>query len=157
MTWQPAVSQHIAGLESSIGRPLFHRLPSGVEPTLADALSEEPLLAYSLDRPLVDAWLELNVLDIKLPLPALMGQDLRALQRPLKLGIGWTVLPQYLCAAALADGSLMEINGPVGRGKLDYYLAWTASGLRQPRVAHARQALLWRLTRADDMADQRTS
>jgi DNA-binding transcriptional LysR family regulator len=268
---QPAVSQHIAGLEASIGRPLFHRLPSGVEPTsaadelaadvgdrldqaeaalaaartrsvevagalhivghadflaevvaaelvplvkmgirvrlqtgstavvtqmlieglcdlgitvyppeddrlrcevvreetliavaapevvkriheranLADALSDEPLLAYSLDRPLVDAWLQLNGLDIKLPLPALIGQDLRALQRPLKLGVGWTVLPQYLCSSALADGSLEEVVGQVGRAPLAYYLAWTASGLRQPRVAHARQALLWRLKRAD--------
>ncbi|RBO86330.1 DNA-binding transcriptional LysR family regulator [Marinomonas aquiplantarum] len=30
---QPAVSQHIAGLEVAIGRPLFERSPSGVEPT----------------------------------------------------------------------------------------------------------------------------
>jgi len=264
---QPAVSQHIAGLEASIGRLLFHRLPSGVEPTpaadelaadlgdrleqaeaalaaarnrsedvagalhivghadflaevvaaelvplvkvgmrvrlqtgstsvvsqmlvdglcdlgitvyppdddrlrsqivrqeallavaapavaqriaeadaLGDALCAEPLLAYSLDRPLVDAWLQHNQLEVRLPLPALMGQDLRALQRPLALGLGWTVLPHYLCAAALADGTLREVAAPVGRARLDYHLMWTASGLRQPRVAHARQALLWRL------------
>ena len=264
---QPAVSQHIAGLEASIGRTLFHRLPSGVDPTpaadelaadvgdkldqaeaalsaartrsdevagalhivghadfLAEvvaaelvplikvgmrvrlqtgstsvvsqmlldgscdlgitvyppeddrlrcetvrqepllavaapevaqriaaqadcgaALCEEPLLAYSLDRPLVDAWLQFNQLDVRPPLPALLGQDLRGLQRPLQLGVGWTVLPHYLCADALKRGTLVEIDGPVGRATLDYYLMWTAAGLRQPRVAHARQALLWRL------------
>ncbi|MBJ7556726.1 LysR family transcriptional regulator [Marinomonas spartinae] len=32
---QPAVSQHIAGLEVAIGRPLFERSPTGVEPTSA--------------------------------------------------------------------------------------------------------------------------
>ncbi len=32
---QPAVSQHIAGLEVAIGRPLFRRSPAGVEPTSA--------------------------------------------------------------------------------------------------------------------------
>ncbi len=267
---QPAVSQHIAGLEASLGRTLFHRLPSGVEPTpaadelaadvgdkldqaeaalaaartrsdevagalhivghadfLAEvvaaelvplikvgmrvrlqtgstsvvcqmlldgscdlgitvyppeddrlrcetvrqepllavaapevtqriaaradcgaALCEEPLLAYSLDRPLVDAWLQFNQLDVRPPLPALLGQDLRGLQRPLQLGVGWTVLPHYLCADALKRGTLVEIEGPVGRARLDYYLMWTAAGLRQPRVAHARQALLWRLRSA---------
>jgi len=37
---QPAVSQHIAGLEVAIGRPLFERSSSGVEPTsTADELA----------------------------------------------------------------------------------------------------------------------
>ncbi len=109
------------------------------------ALCEEPLLAYSLNRPLMDAWLQFNQLDVRPPLPALLGQDLRGLQRPLQLGVGWTVLPHYLCADALKRGTLVEIEGPVGRARLDYYLMWTAAGLRQPRVPHARQALLWRL------------
>ncbi|MFG6138058.1 MULTISPECIES: LysR family transcriptional regulator [Halomonas] len=32
---QPAVSQHIAGLEVAVGRPLFERSPTGVTPTAA--------------------------------------------------------------------------------------------------------------------------
>ena len=32
---QPAVSQHIAGLEVAIGHPLFERLATGVTPTAA--------------------------------------------------------------------------------------------------------------------------
>lgn len=32
---QPAVSQHISGLEVAVGRPLFERLPQGVRPTAA--------------------------------------------------------------------------------------------------------------------------
>lgn len=37
---QPAVSQHIAGLEVALGRPLFERLATGVEPTsVADELA----------------------------------------------------------------------------------------------------------------------
>ncbi|WP_256644261.1 hypothetical protein [Stenotrophomonas sp. 9(2022)] len=39
------------------------------------------MLAYSLDRPLVDAWLQFNQLELRPPLPALLGQYLRALTR----------------------------------------------------------------------------
>ncbi len=39
---QPAVSQHIAGLEVAIGRPLFERSPSGAKPTsAADELAND--------------------------------------------------------------------------------------------------------------------
>jgi len=109
------------------------------------ALCEEPLLAYSLDPPLVDAWLQFNQLDVRPPLPALLGQDLRGLQRPLQLEVGWTVLPHYLCADALKCGTLVEIEGTLGWGDTGLLLMWTAPGQPQPRVAYAKRALLWRL------------
>ncbi|MBA0239824.1 hypothetical protein D7Y37_13765 [Stenotrophomonas maltophilia] len=112
---------------------------------LGSALAEEGLWANSSDRALVDAWLKHNDFHVRLPLPVFMGKDLRALQQPLQMGLGWTVMPAYLCRGALASGQLSEIVGPVGRASLEYFLVWTASGLRQPRVAHATQTLLWQL------------
>lgn len=120
-----------------------HRL--SVAPALQQALQDEPMLAYNLELPLIDAWLNHNRLSLPKFAPAMIGQDLRALRSLLCKGFGWSVLPHYLCVEALARGELQEISAPVGTPGLDYYLVWTPSALRQPRVAHARQALLWHL------------
>lgn len=113
--------------------------------TLEQALIKEPLLAYNLEIPLIDSWAARNKLNLGQLVPALMGQDLRALRSLLCCGFGWTVLPEYLCLEQIKRGELQEIPSPLGAGTLSYYLVWTPSALRQPRVAHARQALLWHL------------
>lgn len=112
---------------------------------LGAALLDEPLLAYNLELPLINHWLERNRLQIPELRPAMVGQDLRTLRNVLVKGLGWSVLPQYLCQQQIASGELLEIPSPLGRTQLNYYLLWTPSALRQPRVAHARQALLWHL------------
>jgi DNA-binding transcriptional LysR family regulator len=109
------------------------------------ALEAEPILAYSLALPLIDSWLTKNNIDIKTSMPAMVGQDLRTLRTLLIDGCGWSTLPGYLCRPHIARGELQEIPTPVGHASRDYHLIWTPSALRQPRVAHARQALLWRL------------
>lgn len=48
-------------------------------PHFVSALEAEPILAYSLALPLIDAWLALNRIDIKTSMPAMVGQDLRTL------------------------------------------------------------------------------
>jgi len=114
-------------------------------PSLEQALSAEPLLSYNLDIPLIDAWLAKNKIKLGQVMPALIGQDLRALCSLLRKGFGWTVLPHYLCHEGIKNGELREIPPPFGVETVSYYLVWTPSALRQPRVAHARQALLWHL------------
>jgi DNA-binding transcriptional LysR family regulator len=109
------------------------------------ALLAEPLLAYSLEIPLIDQWLEKNALGpLQVP-PAMIGQDLRSLRSLLCRGFGWTALPEYLCREYLGRGELVEIAAPVAPTTLSYFLTWTPIALRQARVAHARQTLLWRL------------
>lgn len=112
---------------------------------LKAALLAEPLLAYSLDLPLIDQWLDKNHLGPQPIVPALIGQDLRTLRSLLSAGFGWTALPEYLCRDQLQRGELAEIPAPVASTQIGYYLAWTPIALRQPRVAHARQTLLWHL------------
>ncbi|WP_216821804.1 LysR family transcriptional regulator [Uliginosibacterium sp. TH139] len=113
--------------------------------SLEKALAQEPLLAYNLEIPLIDSWAAKNKLNLGPLVPALIGQDLRALRSLLCRGFGWTVLPEYLCLDHLQRGELKEVPASTGAGALNYYLVWTPSALRQARVAHARQALLWHL------------
>jgi DNA-binding transcriptional LysR family regulator len=113
--------------------------------SLEKALAKEPLLAYNLEIPVIDSWAAKNKLNLGQVLPALIGQDLRALRSLLCRGFGWTVLPEYLCSEHIERDELKEIVAPSGAGLLSYYLVWTPSALRQARVAHARQALLWHL------------
>jgi DNA-binding transcriptional LysR family regulator len=111
-------------------------------PDLGAALAAEPVLAYAMERPVVEGWLERNGVSRGVISPALSGQDLRALRHLLIEGFGWSVLPDYLCRAQIERGQLAEIRAPLGPSTYTYHLLWTPSALRHPRVAHARQALL---------------
>lgn len=111
--------------------------------SLEQALRQEPLLAYNHEIPLIDSWAAKNKLDLGQILPALIGQDLRTLRSMLCRGFGWSVLPEYLCQEQIESGELQELPGASVADSLSYYLLWTPSALRQARVAHARQTLLW--------------
>lgn len=111
--------------------------------SLEQALRQEPLLAYNHEIPLIDSWAAKNKLDLGQILPALIGQDLRTLRSMLCRGFGWSVLPEYLCQEQIERGELQELPGASVADSLSYYLLWTPSALRQARVAHARQTLLW--------------
>ncbi len=112
---------------------------------LADALSDEPVLAFHIELPLIDEWLQTNHLLHDPVSPALIGPDLRGQRALLLVGFGWTVLPRYLCTGELARGELIEIPAPVAPTTNAYYLVWTPAALRQPRIAHAHQTLMQRL------------
>lgn len=117
-------------------------------PDLGGALMAEPILTYTLERPLVDEWLVANHWANHAISPALIGQDLRCLRGLLAHDFGWTALPGYLCEDLLRRGELAEIPAPVARPMLPYYLVWTPSALRHPRVAFAHRTLQAELGRA---------
>ena len=106
------------------------------------AIRSEPLLAYNLELSLVDSWLQKNQISIEGLVPATVGQDLRAQRKSLSQGVGWSVMPEFLCKEHILSGQLMEIPSPVGTHDIQYFLIWLPSALRHVRVAHARQALL---------------
>ncbi|EGD59909.1 transcriptional regulator, LysR family [Novosphingobium nitrogenifigens DSM 19370] len=112
---------------------------------LADGLAAEPVLAYTLEQPLMEGWLERNNLLRDPVSPALIAPDLRGLRALLTVGFGWSVLPVYLCHSEIARGELVEIPAPIAVSQNAYFLVWTPSALRHPRIAHARQTLIWSL------------
>ncbi|MCQ4159171.1 LysR family transcriptional regulator [Roseomonas sp. GC11] len=112
---------------------------------LGNGLSSEPMLAYSLDRPLIDTWLAGNNLGNLAISPAVTSPDLRVLRNLLAGGMGWSVLPQYLYRSEIDAGRLQVIPAPRRAMTNTYMLVWLATALRHPRVAHARQTLLRRL------------
>lgn len=108
---------------------------------LTQGLAAEPLLAYNLERPLLDNWLSANAIALRSPPPALIGQDLRFLRSMLQRGFGWTVLPGYLCEAQIRHGDLAEISPPITRPRQEYFLSWAPAALRHPRVSAVHRAL----------------
>ncbi|WP_292930325.1 substrate-binding domain-containing protein [Novosphingobium sp. PASSN1] len=128
--------------------PLFALAGPAVAARIASAnrllqgLAAEPVLACNLERPLLDSWLSANVIALRSPPPALTGQDLRFLRSMLQRGFGWTVLPGYLCAQEMAEGSLVEIPAPTIRPTQSYYLSWAPRVLRHPRVSAVHRTLV---------------
>ncbi|ADU72770.1 LysR family transcriptional regulator [Pantoea sp. At-9b] len=118
-------------------------------PNFATDILQEPLLAYNLELSLIDHWLEKNRISYSTLLPAMVGQDLRGQRSLLVQGFGWSVMPLFLCQQQIEKGELVALQAPVGDTEIRYNLVWLASALRQPRVAHARQTLVWRLNRAE--------
>lgn len=118
-------------------------------PNFATDLLQEPLLAYNLELSLIDHWLEKNRISYQTLLPAMVGQDLRGQRSLLVQGFGWSVMPLFLCQQQIERGELVALQAPVGDTEIRYNLVWLSSALRQPRVAHARQTLVWRLNRAE--------
>lgn len=113
--------------------------------SMEEALMNEPLLAYSLNRPLIDSWLRHNRVTHRPISPAVTSPDLRVLQQLLLQGTGWSVLPNYLCEQAVSEGRLSVIGSDGSPLTNSYSLVWLPSALRTPRIAHARQILLRRL------------
>jgi len=114
-------------------------------PDLSSDLLKEPLLAYNLELSLIDHWLEKNRIKYQTLLPAVVSQDLRGQRTLLCQGFGWTVMPEFLCQEQIQQGQLVEIRAPIGKTEIRYNLIWLPTALRQPRIAHARQTLIWRL------------
>ena len=69
---------------------------------LGENLSALPALAYDPDMPLLRAWCALNRLDLGTAVLAVTAPDLRILRSLVVSGLGWTVLPDYLCVKAVS-------------------------------------------------------
>lgn len=109
---------------------------------LSDALPHMPYVAYDADLPLIRQWCDENHIQLDNRQPAVTAPDLRLLRPLVEAGIGWSVIPDYLCARALQTGTLVPLTGADTSPKNSLYLAWAKSSLRHPRVAFARDVLL---------------
>ncbi|MEV0251348.1 LysR family transcriptional regulator [Nocardia sp. NPDC050712] len=71
-----------------------------------------PLLSYAADLPILRRYWR-HVFGVRLSAePAVIVSDLRAVAATVAAGAGISVLPRYLCAAALASGTLVPLLNP---------------------------------------------
>jgi DNA-binding transcriptional LysR family regulator len=103
-----------------------------------------PPLAYDADIPLIRQVLLAEGLPLQQP--AILIDDLVMLRQMAIVGLGWTVLPDYLLTDAFATGTLIPLPTKAPAPVNALRLAWLKSALRTPRVAVARQVLLDVLT-----------
>lgn len=108
----------------------------------ADFLCGLPCIAYDEDLALVRSFFT-HVFAKAADMPAVVtAPDLRILIGMAEAGAGWTVLPDYLCSAALAAGRLVDLPTSKPGPDNSLFLAWNKAALRHPRVVHVRDFLL---------------
>lgn len=111
-------------------------------PPSAEQLSRIPLIAYDEDLPLIrPVWTAMfdaaPTLQAALTIP-----DLRIVQDLVVKGQGWTVLPDYQCAAALDSGQLLSLTPASDAPTNNLYLVWNKASLRNPRTVQVRDFIL---------------
>ena len=107
----------------------------------AAALADVPLLAYAHDVPVLRRWWR-HVFGARLERePALTVPDLRALRDAAISGAGATVLPSYLCRAALDAGLLVELLPTDDPPINTLYLVGRPGGTARPHVERVRGIL----------------
>ncbi|CAB3774956.1 LysR family transcriptional regulator [Paraburkholderia humisilvae] len=113
----------------------------GEQPS-AEILANQPLIAYDEDLPLIRVvWTSMFHIAPTLQ-AAFTVPDLRIVEKLVIAGHGWTVLPDYLCANALASGTLVAISPRHTAPTNDLFLAWNKMAMRNPRIAYVRDFIV---------------
>ncbi|RXF03357.1 LysR family transcriptional regulator [Pseudoalteromonas sp. PS5] len=105
----------------------------------AELLSTYNVVTYDQDLPLVRQYFDRvfnascnsNVIAI--------CPDIRAIAHIIRSGIGYSVLPDYLCRDLIKAGELIQL-GSVGPEN-NIYLVWKKGALKHPRIAFAKDVI----------------
>lgn len=109
---------------------------------IIDSLSKIPLIAYDEQLPLIREVFHDSLRFLALLRPSITVPDLRILERMIRESIGWTVIPEYLCAQSIAEGQIMEVHIHERLPLNSIYLVWVESSLRNPLVLGIRNKIL---------------
>jgi DNA-binding transcriptional LysR family regulator len=111
-------------------------------PATPDALRSVPLVAYGEEAPILRRYWR-TVFDTRLTrAPSLVVADLRGVLSAVLAGAGASVLPTYLCRAALAAGTLRLLHEPPVPPLNTLFLATRSSPPERGEVAAVRRTLL---------------
>jgi DNA-binding transcriptional LysR family regulator len=114
------------------------------------ALDDTPLLAYAHDLPILRRYWR-HAFGVRLERqPALTLPDLRALRDAAIAGAGATVLPSYLCRAALDAGRLVDLLPSEDPPINTLYLVSRAGDPARPHVERVRRTLAERVAAVVD-------
>ncbi|KUJ67385.1 LysR family transcriptional regulator [Streptomyces albus subsp. albus] len=109
---------------------------------LPTALLEVPLVTYAEDLPIARRYWR-HVFDRRLHAQASVTvPDLRGILSALTAGVGWSVLPGYLCRDEIAAGALRLLHQPEDPPINTGYLVQRPGGSPNPHVARVRDRLL---------------
>lgn len=106
----------------------------------AELLNQHKVVAYDEQLPLVRRYFsEVFNAQCKSPVAAICP-DIRAISSIIKAGVGYSVLPDYLCKDGIAKGELVAVGKPGPEN--DIYLVWKKGALRNPRVDFAKDVIM---------------
>jgi DNA-binding transcriptional LysR family regulator len=106
----------------------------------AHLLNQYKVVTYDEQLPLIRRYFS-EVFNAPCESPvAAVCPDIRAISTIIKAGIGYSVLPDYLCKESIAKGELIPL-GPLGPEN-DIYLVWKKGALRNPRVDFAKDVIM---------------
>jgi DNA-binding transcriptional LysR family regulator len=106
----------------------------------ASLLNQYKVVTYDEQLPLIRRYFA-EVFNAACESPvAAVCPDIRAISTIIKAGIGYSVLPDYLCKDGIEKGELIPL-GPVGPQN-DIYLVWKKGALRHPRVDFAKDVIM---------------
>jgi DNA-binding transcriptional LysR family regulator len=99
-------------------------------------------VSYAEDLPILRRYWR-HVFGVRLTAdPAIVVPDLRAVRSAVASGVGISVLPSYLCATELHDGSLVPLLEPADPPINTGFLVQRAGGRVHPHVALVRERLM---------------
>ncbi|MQY12889.1 hypothetical protein SRB5_30280 [Streptomyces sp. RB5] len=106
------------------------------------ALLAAPLVTYAEDLPIARRYWR-HVFGRRLESrAALTVPDLRGVCAAVTAGVGWTVLPRYLCRAELASGTLVPLHTPQDPPINTSYLVARPGAVDNPHAVRVRNRLL---------------
>lgn len=109
-------------------------------PVTAAQLQQYPVVSYDATLPLIRQYFN-AVFNQSCQSPiAAICPDIRAIAGIVKAGVGYSVLPDYLCREGINSGELTRIGIPGPENVI--YLVWRKGALKHPRVSYAKDILL---------------
>ncbi len=120
-----------------VANPFVARQLQQVNPS---TLAPLPVVSYDQELPLIRDYFQAV---FNAPCPSKVAAtcpDIRALAGLVKAGVGYSVLPDYLCRDHIQAGTLVQL-GAVGPEN-PIYLAWRRGALSQPRLNYAQDVFM---------------
>ena len=109
-------------------------------PLSAEQLALYPVVSYDATLPLIRQYFN-AVFNQSCQSPiAAICPDIRAIAGIVKAGVGYSVLPDYLCRDGIKSGELIRL-GAAGPENV-IYLVWRKGALKHPRVSYAKDILM---------------
>jgi DNA-binding transcriptional LysR family regulator len=110
------------------------------QPLSAERLRLYPVISYDETLPLVRHYFNTVFNESCVSPIAAICPDIRAIAGIVKAGIGYSVLPDYLCREAIKNRELVQL-GELGPENF-IYLVWRKGALKHPRISYAKDILM---------------